>query len=229
MSGSISELEAVGRGAPRSARHVALGDAVAERRSGRRPRSAPPRARASASSRADRARGSPPDGRLHRLPRRRRRPRTAPRGTSSRRRRGRRRRRPRRARRRASGRRGRPRPAETPAKIPSASSSARRPCDRLLVRDEHLPVELRDVEDRRHVAVLERAQAHHRIARQRLGGRDDDVRERLAQPRAGPHQRAAGAEPGDEDVDAVERLRRSRRRCPRSARAGSPRSRTGTA
>ncbi len=36
---------------------------------------------------------------------------------------------------------------------------------RLGVRDEQLAVELRDVEDRRHVAVLERAQAHHRVAR----------------------------------------------------------------
>jgi hypothetical protein len=78
--------------------------------------------------------------------------------------------------------------------------------DGVRVRDEHLPVELRRVEDRRHVAVVERAQAHHRIARQRLRSGDDDVREALAQPLAGPHQRAAGAEPRDEDVDAVERL-----------------------
>ena len=78
--------------------------------------------------------------------------------------------------------------------------------DRLLVRDEQLPVELRDVEDRRHVAVVERAQAHHRVARQRLGRGDDDVGEALAQPRAGAHQRPAGAEAGDEDVDAVERV-----------------------
>ena len=79
--------------------------------------------------------------------------------------------------------------------------------DRLVVRDEELPVELGDVEDRRDVAVIERAQAHHRVARQRLGRGDDDVGEALAQPRAGAHQRPAGAEAGDEDVDAVERSR----------------------
>ena len=77
--------------------------------------------------------------------------------------------------------------------------------DRLRVRDEHLPVELRHVEDRRHVAVLERAEAHHRIARQRLRRGDDDVRPALAQPRARAHQRAARAEPRDEHVDPVER------------------------
>ena len=58
--------------------------------------------------------------------------------------------------------------------------------DRLLVRDEHLPVELRDVEDRRHVAVVERPEAHHRVAGQRLGGGDGDVRERLAQRSPAP-------------------------------------------
>ena len=34
----------------------------------------------------------------------------------------------------------------------------------LLVRNEHLPVELRDVEDRRHVALVQRTQAHDWIA-----------------------------------------------------------------
>ncbi len=79
--------------------------------------------------------------------------------------------------------------------------------DRVVVGDEELAVDLRDVEDRRHVTVLERAEAHDGVARQRLGGRDDDVGEALAQPRARAHERAAGAEPGDEDVDAVERRR----------------------
>ena len=76
---------------------------------------------------------------------------------------------------------------------------------RLLVRHEHLPVELRHVEDRWDVALVERAQSHHRVARQRLSRRDDDVRERLAQTLAYAHQRAARAEARNDDVDAVER------------------------
>ncbi len=78
--------------------------------------------------------------------------------------------------------------------------------DGLGVRDQHFPVELRDVEDRRHVAVLERAQAHDGVAGKRLGRGDDDVGEALAEPLAGPHQRPTGAEPCNEHVDAVERL-----------------------
>jgi len=78
--------------------------------------------------------------------------------------------------------------------------------DRLSVRDEQFPVELGDVEDRGHVAVLERAEAHHRVARQRLGGGDHDVGKAFAEPLARAHQRAAGAEARDEHVDAVERL-----------------------
>jgi hypothetical protein len=77
--------------------------------------------------------------------------------------------------------------------------------DCLGVRHEQLAVEPGDVEDRRHVAVLERAQAHDRVARKRLCRRDDDVRERLAKPLAGSHERAARAESRHEDVDAVER------------------------
>jgi len=76
---------------------------------------------------------------------------------------------------------------------------------RLLVRDQHLPVELRDVEDRGDVAVAERAETHHGVARQRLRCGDDDVGERLTQARARTHERAAGAETGDEHVDPVER------------------------
>ena len=78
-------------------------------------------------------------------------------------------------------------------------------CDRLLVGDEQLPVELRHVEDWRDVAVVERAEPHHRVAGQRLGSCDHDVREALAHPPAGAHQRAAGAEPGHEHVNAIER------------------------
>ena len=78
------------------------------------------------------------------------------------------------------------------------------PGDGLLVRDEELPVELRDVEDRRHVAVRERAQAHHLVTRERLRCGDDHIGKRLAQPLAGAHQRATGPETGHEDVDAVE-------------------------
>ena len=78
--------------------------------------------------------------------------------------------------------------------------------DGLGVRDEQLPIELVDVEDRRHVAVGQRAQAHHRVTRQRLRGRDDQVGKALAESLAGAHERAAGAEAGDEHVDAVERL-----------------------
>ena len=77
---------------------------------------------------------------------------------------------------------------------------------RLLVRDEDLPVEPRDVEDRRDVAVGQRAKAVDEVALEGLGRGDDDVRERLAEPLARAHERSARAEPGDEDVDAVERL-----------------------
>ena len=101
--------------------------------------------------------------------------------------------------------------------------------DRLGVRDEQLPVELRDVEDRRHVAVVERAQAHHRIAGQRLGRGDDDVGKRLAHPRArcpSASRRCRGRRRARRPAAG---RARSRRRCPRSGRAGSTRSRTGRA
>ena len=92
-------------------------------------------------------------------------------------------------------------PEETPGEDRLLVDQRAHAGERLLVRDEQLPVELRDVEDRRDVAVLERAEAHHGVARQRLGGGDDDVREGLANALAGAHQRAAGAEARDEHVD----------------------------
>ena len=76
--------------------------------------------------------------------------------------------------------------------------------DGLGVRHEELPVELGDVEDRRHVPVLERAEAHDLVAGERLGGGDDDVGKGLAEPLAGAHQRPARPEPGHEDVDTIE-------------------------
>jgi hypothetical protein len=76
----------------------------------------------------------------------------------------------------------------------------------VLVRHENLAVELRHVEDRRHVAVVERAQSRHRIAGQRLRRCDDDLGKRLTQALARPHQRSTRSEPGNEHVDTVERL-----------------------
>src|SRR5207237_10344996 len=64
--------------------------------------------------------------------------------------------------------------------------------------------ELRDVEDRRHVAALERTQAHDWIAGERLRSRDNHLGEALTYPIAGSHQRPTCAQTGDEDVDAVE-------------------------
>ena len=57
----------------------------------------------------------------------------------------------------------------------------------LLDGDEYLPVELRDVEDRRDVPVVERTEAHHGVARKRLRCGDDDVGERLADALTGAH------------------------------------------
>ena len=113
--------------------------------------------------------------------------------------------------RRASAPRGRPRPAETPPKIAFAVEQHAQAGDRLGVRDEHLAVELRHVEDRRHVAVRERAQTHHgspgsgSAAATTTSG--NDSRSRVARP----HQRAAGAE-------ARRRARRRGRAPPRSRR-----------
>ena len=172
-------------------------------RRARTPRSAPRRARARPAARA------PPSGTTTRpsAPSRTRRPprpRTRPRGTSSRRRRGRRRRRPRRARSASRSAAWITAPEEIAAEDPFALEQEPQAGDRLCVRDEELAVELRHVEDRRHVAVRERAEAHDLVSRERLGGGDGDLRERLAQPLSRPHQRPAGPEPGHEHVDAVE-------------------------
>ena len=90
-------------------------------------------------------------------------------------------------------------PVETPAKMPSSSSSLLRPDDRVVVGDEDLPVQQREVDDRRDEAVVERAQALHGLALHRLGGDDlHRVAELLAQAAADAHQRPAGAEAGHE-------------------------------
>ena len=47
-------------------------------------------------------------------------------------------------------------------------------------------------------------EAHHRLAKHRLGRGDHDVRERLAQPAASAHQGAAGAEACDKRIDVGE-------------------------
>src|SRR3954447_22494183 len=72
------------------------------------------------------------------------------------------------------------------------------PDDPVAVRDEDLPVEQRDVDDRRDEAVVQRAKALDVLALERL--RRDDLGRRvvLLEAAAVPHQRAAGAEPGDE-------------------------------
>ena len=77
---------------------------------------------------------------------------------------------------------------------------------RLLVADEQLAVEQREVEDLGRVAVLERAQAVDALAGQRLGGHDLQVGPVAAQPPGAAHQRAARAQPGDEDVDVGQHL-----------------------
>jgi hypothetical protein len=92
-----------------------------------------------------------------------------------------------------------------PAEHPLALEEQPQPADGLRVRHEQLPVEPGDVEDRRHVAVLERAQPHDLVTGERFGCGDHDVRERLTEPFAGAHERSARAEARDEDVDAVER------------------------
>src|SRR3954451_22877435 len=78
------------------------------------------------------------------------------------------------------------------------------PDHRIEVRDEDLPVEQREVDDRRDEAVVERAQPLHEVALERLGGDDERVRVLLLEPAAVAHQRPAGAEPGDERRDLVE-------------------------
>src|SRR5215210_5672577 len=57
---------------------------------------------------------------------------------------------------------------------PLLVEQAPRPDDRVVVRDEDLPVEQPEVDDRRDEAVVERAQPLHGLALHRLGGDDLD-------------------------------------------------------
>ena len=121
-------------------------------------------------------------------------------------------------------------PDETPAKSCSSSSSLRVQTIASLVGHEDLAVEQREVDDRRDEAVVERAQALHRLALHRLGGDDlDRVAELLLEPAAVAHQRAAGAEAGDERADLVELLEDLERRAVVVRVAGWPGCRTGRA
>ena len=135
------ELEAVRAGGRVGGRRCSARPRRRARRPARRPRSAPRRARAARAPRGSRP-GSPPDRLLHRglrvgsasqngaeryfQPASARIATTTPSSSSA-------------ASLRATWTTA---PAETPAKTPSRSSSARRPGDRLGVRDEHLAVEL---------------------------------------------------------------------------------------
>ena len=103
------------------------------------------------------------------------------------------------------------------------------PDDGVAVRDEDLPVEQREVDDRRDVAVLERAQALDELALERLGRDDQRVRVLLLEAARVAHQRAAGAEPGRRRRPRRRAPRGSRRRCRGSGRPGSPGCRTGRA
>src|SRR4051794_11209279 len=74
-----------------------------------------------------------------------------------------------------------------------------RPDDRVVVGDEDLAVEQREIDDRRDEAVVERPQALHGLALHRLGGDDlHRVAELLAQPAGGSPEGAARAEAGPE-------------------------------
>ena len=120
-------------------------------------------------------------------------------------------------------------PAETPANKPFAVEQHAHGGCGLGVRDEQLPVELVDVEDRRDVAVLERAEAHHGIARAAARPRRSA---RRGTPRAGARRCPSACRRCRGPRRARRRggaRARSPRRSPRSARAGSPRSRTGRA
>ena len=178
VSGVDLELEAVRRGGGVAAADVAL---RRRRRAGRRartPRSAPPSRACASSSRANARPGSPPDGSLHRALDVRR------------------------ASQKSAERYFQPPSASTQTTTPSSSSAAsaardvddgagrrrRRRCPPCRAargapatdssfETSSFRSSFDDVEDRRHVAVVERAQAHHRVAGKRLCGRDDDVRE----------------------------------------------------
>ena len=103
------------------------------------------------------------------------------------------------------------------------------PLDRLAGAHDELPVEHVGVEDRRDEPVLEVAQPLHELARRRLDR--DDLHRRASAP-SGTGRRPSACR----SCRARRRTRRppgsrarSRDRCPRSARAGSPGCRTGTA
>ena len=141
----------------------------------------------------------------------------------------RRRRRPRRARRRACARRGRPRRRRRRRRCPPRSSSARSAGDRLRVRDEHLAVELRR---RRGSAARSRPRASAGPSPGRPAAARRRRRRRPGTSRAGARRRPSACRPCRGRRRARRRgraPRRSPRPCPRSGRAGSPRSRTGTA
>src|ERR1700690_3229136 len=68
-----------------------------------------------------------------------------------------------------------------------------RPSDRVAVGHEDLAVEHAEIDDRRYEAVVQRAQALHRLTLHRFGGDDlDGAAERLLQPSPVAHQRPAG-------------------------------------
>jgi hypothetical protein len=78
-------------------------------------------------------------------------------------------------------------PDETPGEDALLVEQPARPHDRVVVGDEDLPVQQREVDDRRDEAVVERAQALHGLALHRLGGDDlHAVAELLAQRRPLP-------------------------------------------
>ena len=177
-------------------------------------------------------RALPPDGVLHHALGLRagvRRPRSRPRGTSSRRRRARRRSTPSSS---SSARRcatWTTAPHETPANIASCSSRLRTPRERLRVRDEHLSVQLAR---RPGSAARSRRRATGAPSPGRPGAARRRPRRRRGTTRAGARPRPSACRPFRARPRARRpgrARRRSRRRCPRSGRAGLPRWRTGTA
>ncbi len=75
------------------------------------------------------------------------------------------------------------------------------PLDRLVEAHDEAPVEDVGVEDRRDVALVQRAEALHVLPRRGLDGHDPHAGLALLQVPADAHQRAAGAEAGHEGVD----------------------------
>ena len=127
--------------------------------------------------------------------------------------------------RRARDRRARRHAREHAAVVEQSSQ----PLDRLARPHDELPVEDGGVEDRRHEAVVERAQSLHQLARRRLDRDDLHLGLLLLEVATDAHQRAAGAEAGDEDVDLGAVAPDLGARCARSARAGWRGCRTGRA